>query len=91
MSRELLVGEVESRTGVSISSLHLNERKKLIRSNRTAQRAGLSLSEIADAAEALPKDKAISTKDWGHISTAWRNDLDERIKLLTSLRDELAG
>ena len=111
MSVELSVGEVASRTGVSVSALHFYERKKLIRSNRTAanhrvyprniirrvtviqiaQRAGLSLSEIADALEALPKDKAISTKDWGRVSTAWRNDLDERIKLLTSLRDELAG
>lgn len=111
MSVELSVGEVASRTGVSVSALHFYERKKLIRSNRTAsnhrvyprniirrvtviqiaQRAGLSLFEIADALEALPKDKAISTKDWARVSTAWRNDLDERIKLLISLREELTG
>lgn len=56
-----------------------------------AQRAGLSLAQIADALDELPKDRAISTHDWGRVSTAWREDLTERIELLSSLRDELTG
>ncbi|MGY9036586.1 MAG: redox-sensitive transcriptional activator SoxR [Rhodobacterales bacterium] len=56
-----------------------------------AQRAGLSLAAIAHALDQLPKDRAISAMDWGRVSTAWRDDLTERIELLTSLRDELTG
>ena len=56
-----------------------------------AQRAGLSLAEIAQALERLPKDRAISARDWDRVSTAWRDDLTDRIALLTSLRDELTG
>lgn len=108
---ELSVGEVATRTGVSISALHFYERKKLIKSERTAsnhrvyprniirrvtviqiaQRAGLSLAEIASALDALPKDRAISAKDWAQVSTAWSDDLTTRIDLLASLRDELTG
>ncbi len=56
-----------------------------------AQRAGLSLAEIASALDALPKDRVISAKDWARVSTVWRDDLTARIELLTSLRDELDG
>lgn len=108
---ELSVGEVATRTGVSVSALHFYERKNLIKSERTAsnhrvyprniirrvtviqiaQGAGLSLAETASALDALPKDRAISAKDWAQVSTVWRDDLTARIKLLTSLRDELTG
>lgn len=108
---ELSVGEVATRTGVSVSALHFYERKKLIKSERTAsnhrvyprniirrvtviqiaQKAGLSLAEISSALEALPKDRTISAKDWARVSTVWRDGLTTRIKLLTSLRDELTG
>lgn len=56
-----------------------------------AQRAGLSLAQIAEALDELPKDRAISAKDWEGVSTAWRDDLTARIELLTSLRNELTG
>lgn len=56
---------------------------------QVAQRAGLSLTEIAIALEALPRDRAISVKDWARVSTDWRDALEERIALLTSLRDNL--
>lgn len=56
-----------------------------------AQRAGLSLAEIARALDHLPKDRAISVKDWARVSTLWRDALTARIALLTSLRDELTG
>ncbi|MEM6941178.1 MAG: redox-sensitive transcriptional activator SoxR [Pseudomonadota bacterium] len=108
---ELSIGEVATRTGVSVSALHFYERKNLIQSERTAsnhrvfprniirrvtviqiaQRAGLSLAEIARALDALPTDRAISAKDWGRVSTVWRDDLTTRIALLTSLRDELTN
>jgi MerR family redox-sensitive transcriptional activator SoxR len=56
-----------------------------------AQRAGLSLGEIAEALGVLPTNRAISAKDWGRVSTAWRDTLDARIALMTDLRDNLTG
>ena len=56
-----------------------------------AQRAGLSLAQISNALDKLPKDRAISVNDWGRVSTAWRDELTKRIAALTSLRDELTG
>ncbi|MEO1284304.1 MAG: redox-sensitive transcriptional activator SoxR [Pseudomonadota bacterium] len=56
-----------------------------------AQRAGLSLTEIAQALESLPPDRAISSRDWDRVSAAWRDELTVRIALLIRLRDELTG
>lgn len=56
-----------------------------------AQRAGLSLAEIEHALSHLPKDRAISVRDWARVSMIWRDDLTARIGVLTSLRDELTG
>lgn len=56
-----------------------------------AQRAGLSLAEIAHALDALPRDRPISAKDWARVSTVWRDHLTARIELLTSLKDDLSG
>ncbi|MEM6409688.1 MAG: redox-sensitive transcriptional activator SoxR [Pseudomonadota bacterium] len=58
---------------------------------QVAQRAGLSLAEIAAALEALPMDRAISVKDWALVSTNWRDVLEERIALLKGLRDNLTS
>jgi len=56
---------------------------------RVAQRAGLPLSEIREALARLPKDAPPSAEDWGRMSTLWRADLDQRIRSLTQLRDQL--
>ena len=56
---------------------------------RIAQKAGVSLAEIAEAFSHLPKDRPISGRDWITLSTAWRQELEARIALLTSLRDDL--
>ena len=56
---------------------------------RIAQKAGVSLAEIAEAFSHLPKDRPISGRDWVALSTAWRQGLEARIALLTSLRDDL--
>ncbi|MEL6644233.1 MAG: redox-sensitive transcriptional activator SoxR [Pseudomonadota bacterium] len=57
---------------------------------RIAQKAGVSLAEIAAALAHLPEDRAITTADWARVSTAWRDALSQRITLLTSLRDDLS-
>jgi MerR family transcriptional regulator, redox-sensitive transcriptional activator SoxR len=56
---------------------------------QVAQRVGLTLEEIGDALATLPGDAAPSAREWRRLSSAWRPLLDERIRLLESLRDEL--
>jgi MerR family redox-sensitive transcriptional activator SoxR len=56
---------------------------------RVAQRVGLSLEEISDALALLPDRRTPHKADWGRLSRAWQERLDERIALLEGLRDEL--
>ena len=56
---------------------------------RVAQRAGISLAEIRDALAGLPTNRTISAKDWSRMSKRWKDELDERILRLESLRDQL--
>ena len=56
---------------------------------QVAQRVGLTLEEIGKALETLPADDALSPADWRRLSEGWRPMLDERIRLLEGLRDEL--
>lgn len=58
---------------------------------QAAQRVGLSLEEIGHALATLPADSGPTAKDWKRLSATWRPLLDERIRLLESLRDELDG
>ncbi|WGW13911.1 redox-sensitive transcriptional activator SoxR [Saxibacter everestensis] len=57
---------------------------------RTSQRVGIPLAKIREALNTLPEDKAPSPKDWEHLSTLWRKDLDARIEQLRRLRDQLS-
>lgn len=56
---------------------------------KVAQRAGIPLAEIKDALASLPSDRPITARDWSKLSKQWKNELDERIARLTSLRDQL--
>ena len=56
---------------------------------QVAQRVGLTLEEIGAALASLPGDDALSAEDWRRLSEEWRPMLDERIRLLEALRDEL--
>jgi MerR family transcriptional regulator, redox-sensitive transcriptional activator SoxR len=58
---------------------------------RVAQRAGISLAAIRDALKALPNERTPNAEDWSRLSARWRADLDQRIKRLTGLRDQLDG
>ena len=55
---------------------------------QAAQRVGLSLEEIGRALATLPGDGP-SPADWKRLSASWRPMLDERIRLLEGLRDQL--
>jgi MerR family redox-sensitive transcriptional activator SoxR len=58
---------------------------------RTAQRVGLSLGEIREALASLPNHRTPTAKDWEQLASSWRPRLDERIEMLTRMRDQLDG
>ncbi|WP_026187511.1 redox-sensitive transcriptional activator SoxR [Ensifer sp. BR816] len=58
---------------------------------KVAQRTGIPLAEIQSALSVLPDDRPLTVEDWGRLSETWRQQLDDRIAKLTSLRDQLTG
>jgi MerR family redox-sensitive transcriptional activator SoxR len=58
---------------------------------KVAQRAGMPLASIREALKSLPKGVAPTAEDWGKMSAGWRSELDQRIRTLTALRDQLDG
>ncbi|KWV33491.1 redox-sensitive transcriptional activator SoxR [Micromonospora rifamycinica] len=58
---------------------------------RISQQVGISLEEIRAALDSLPSSRAPSPDDWAALSRTWRKRLDERIRLLGKLRDDLDG
>jgi MerR family transcriptional regulator, redox-sensitive transcriptional activator SoxR len=56
---------------------------------QAAQRVGLTLDEIGAAIALLPADAGPSGREWRELSASWRPLLDERLALLTALRDQL--
>lgn len=58
---------------------------------KVAQRAGIPLADIREALKTLPRGVAPTAEDWGRMSAQWRSELDQRIRRLTALRDQLDG
>jgi MerR family redox-sensitive transcriptional activator SoxR len=56
---------------------------------RTAQLVGLSLSDIRRALSSLPDGRTPTARDWAVLARAWRPQLDDRIAVLTRMRDQL--
>jgi MerR family redox-sensitive transcriptional activator SoxR len=56
---------------------------------RTAQLVGLSLGEIREALSSLPDERTPNSRDWAQLARSWQPILNERIKLLTRMRDQL--
>jgi MerR family transcriptional regulator, redox-sensitive transcriptional activator SoxR len=56
---------------------------------RTAQLVGLSLGDIRRALSSLPDGRTPTARDWAVLARAWRPQLDERIEVLTRMRDQL--
>ncbi|WP_298343879.1 redox-sensitive transcriptional activator SoxR [Ferrimicrobium sp.] len=56
---------------------------------KVAQRVGLSLDEITEALALLPHNRTPTAKDWRQLSVSWRSRIDEQIKTLQGLRDDL--
>ena len=56
---------------------------------KVAQRTGIPLASIQAALARLPDGRAPTAEDWAQLSGAWRTELDERIRRLTQLRDQM--
>jgi MerR family redox-sensitive transcriptional activator SoxR len=58
---------------------------------RVAQRVGLTLDEIRAALGTLPEQRTPTAADWARLSRSWKSELDERIRLLERVRDDLSS
>lgn len=58
---------------------------------RIAQQIGVSLEEIREALDSLPESRVPTQQDWAELSAAWRDRLDEKIRLISKLRDDLSS
>jgi len=56
---------------------------------RSAQNVGLSLDQIIEALSGLDADAAPTKRQWTRISASWRPLLDQRIRELEAVRDNL--
>jgi MerR family redox-sensitive transcriptional activator SoxR len=57
---------------------------------KAAQAIGISLAEVQAALESLPAGRTPNRRDWGKLSKAWQAELDDRIRALEGLRDDLS-
>jgi MerR family redox-sensitive transcriptional activator SoxR len=58
---------------------------------RAAQRVGLTLDEIGEALATLPSGRTPTKADWSRLSASWRPRLDEQLRRIEKLRDNLDG
>lgn len=56
---------------------------------KIAQRTGIPLEEIKEAMGRYPPGSKLTAAQWRELSSRWRKSLNERIRKLTRLRDEL--
>ena len=56
-----------------------------------AQQLGFPLEEICERLKSLPEERTPTKRDWARISQSFRQKLQERIDIMTRLRDRLDG
>jgi MerR family redox-sensitive transcriptional activator SoxR len=84
-------GLVQSRRTTGNQRRYAQSQLRRIAFIRTAQRVGLSLDEIADALATLPEGRTPTKADWTRLSRTWRSRLDDQIRRIELLRDQLDG
>lgn len=57
---------------------------------RFSQQVGIPLARVRAALGMLPADRPPSRRDWRRLMDSWRDDLDERIRVLQALRDSFS-
>ena len=56
---------------------------------RVAQTVGVSLKEVKAVLDRVPRGKAVGKEAWAEAAAPWADMLDEKIALLTALRDQM--
>jgi len=56
---------------------------------RIAQSVGVPLAEVRAVLDRIPRDRPVTAARWAEAAEPWRALLDERIGLLTRLRDQM--
>ncbi len=56
---------------------------------RIAQSVGIPLAEVKAVLDRIPRGKAVSAEAWAEAAAPWRDLLDDRIRLMTRLRDQM--
>lgn len=56
---------------------------------RAGQQVGLSLDELRAALAGLPDKRTPTQADWERLARGWQQMLDERLAVMTRLRDQL--
>src|ERR671915_432459 len=56
---------------------------------RAARHVGLTLDEVREVLDELPRSRTPTREDWTRISKLWRTRLNEEIEALVALRDGL--
>ncbi len=57
---------------------------------RVALTVGVSLKEVKEVLDRIPRDKAVGKADWATAAEPWAGMLDEKIELLTRMRDQMS-
>lgn len=58
---------------------------------KAAQQVGLSLEEIKQALEELPKHQAPNKEQWETMASHWHEQLEQKIQKLKALQSDLGG
>ena len=56
---------------------------------QAAQQVGFPLAEIREMLRDVPHDRHVTAREWKRLARSWRPRLDERIRTLERLRDQL--
>ncbi len=56
---------------------------------RVALTVGVSLREVREVLDRVPRGKAVGKEDWAEAAAPWAEMLDERIALMQRLRDQM--
>ena len=56
---------------------------------KAAQQVGISLKQIKETLNTLPKQQVATKKDWQIMSQQWQEQLDQQIMMLLQLRQQL--
>ncbi|KJY82753.1 transcriptional regulator [Vibrio galatheae] len=58
---------------------------------KAAQEVGLTLEEIVQSLQHLPKHQAPNREQWDRMASGWKDMLEHRIQQLKALQDDLGG